>query len=69
VHNLRKWCSRLVPSDGTTVKLGAFADQLVVTIVPTRPGIVLIRGLHVTYSHGWKRGPEDVGEFVRVRAL
>jgi hypothetical protein len=68
VSDLHRWCTRLVPPDGATMRLGAFADQLVVTIVPRQPGKVLVKGLHVTYSHGWKRGPQDIGEFVRYRA-
>jgi len=68
VINIRSECSRLAPPDGATMKLGDFADQLVVTIVPTQPGTVLVKGLHVTYSHGWKRGPEDIGMFLRYRA-
>lgn len=68
VHNLHTWCSRLAPPAGATMRLGNYADQLVVTVVSSRPGTVLVKGLHVTYSHGWKRGPEDIGEFVRLRA-
>jgi hypothetical protein len=43
-------------------------DQLVMTVTPHQPGIVLVKGLHVTYSHGWQRGPEDIGMSIRLRA-
>lgn len=67
--DLHHWCTSVTPANGATLRVGGSApDQLVMTVVPRQPGTVLVRGLHVTYSHGWQRGPEDVGMYVRLRA-
>jgi len=68
VGAIHRECTRLVPADGATMRLTQPTDQLVLTIAPTQPGIVLVKGLHVTYSHGWQRGSQDLGQFVRVHA-
>ena len=68
VSDLSGTCSRLDDPAGASLRLGSFADQLVVTITPERPGVVVVRGLLVSYSHGWQHGTELVGDNIRVRA-
>lgn len=68
VSDLRGWCTRLVSADGATMHLAKPTDQLVMTVTPNRPGTVLVKGLHVSYSYDWKRSSQDIGEFVRLRA-
>jgi hypothetical protein len=66
---LHRWCTSVTQANGATLRVGGSApDQLVMTVVPRQPGTVLVRGLHVTYTHGWQRGPEDIGMYVRLRA-
>ncbi len=67
-----KWCSKVVDPDGARLRIRkeGFNDQLVVTIRPTRPGIVMVWGVDVTYGYGHRHGTQHVGENVRfvVRA-
>lgn len=66
---LHHWCTRVAPANGATMNVsGDSPDQLVMTVTPHQAGTVLIRGVHVTYSHGWQRGPEDIGMSIRLRA-
>lgn len=43
-------------------------DYLVLSITARRPGEVLVSGVDLDYSYGWKRGRQHVGDLVRVVA-
>jgi hypothetical protein len=63
----RRECSRLVPAQGAVMHVsGRAPDQLLVTVTGMVPGVVRIEGLHVSYTHGWHRGNQDVGADVRL---
>jgi hypothetical protein len=65
--NARQECSRLVPAQGAVMHVsGRAPDQLLVTVSGMVPGVVRIEGLHVSYTHGWHRGTQDVGADVRL---
>jgi hypothetical protein len=61
-------CSRLVPAEGATMKVRhAFPDQLLLIVTGHQPGVVQVRGLNVKYEHGWQRGTEHLGLWVKAR--
>jgi hypothetical protein len=63
------FCRSLTPAQGADLHLGpGLPDQIVVTITPTHPGLVSVRGVHLTYSYGWKRGSQDTGLWAQIRA-
>jgi hypothetical protein len=45
---------------------GPDPDQLVMTVVPQQRGTVVVEGLSVSYQYGFKRGTENIGEYVRL---
>jgi hypothetical protein len=66
---LGRWCSEVLPIDDTEMTLNADPHDIVVmTIRPTKPGVVRVRGMDLTYTDGWQRGTEQTGLTVVVRA-
>jgi hypothetical protein len=66
---LARWCSEVLPIDDTQMTLNADPrDIVLMTIRPTKPGVVRVRGADLTYTDGWQRGAEHVGALVIVRA-
>lgn len=58
-------CSRWVPLEGESVFLDDGADerqQVLMLVVPRRPGVVEIAGVDLDYTHGWRTGSQHVGE-------
>ena len=49
------------------IRKDGFNDQLVVTIRPTRPGIVMVWGLDLTYGYGHRHGTQHVGANVHFK--
>jgi hypothetical protein len=67
--SLERWCSEILPVDGTEIALNADPSEVVImTIRPAKPGVVRVRGMDLTYTDGWQRGTEHVGPRVVVRA-
>jgi hypothetical protein len=67
--NLERWCTEVLPIDDAEMTLNAAPrDIVLMTIRPTKPGVVRVRGADLTYTDGWKRGTEHVGSLVTVRA-
>lgn len=65
-----KYCSALTPADGVTLSLGRHPrEQLLLEVTLTRPGVVRIHGLDVTYAHGWQHGTQHIGGDVALRAV
>jgi hypothetical protein len=66
--SLERWCSEVLPIEDAEMTLNADPrDIFIMTIRPTRPGVVRVRGADLTYTDGWKRGTEHVGSLVVVR--
>lgn len=67
---MREMCLDPVPlHDGLRLDLSADAgQQLVMRVTPTQPGKVRIRGTDLTYSDGWQRGTQVVGEHLTLPA-
>ncbi|CAN5144047.1 hypothetical protein BH09ACT12_BH09ACT12_08180 [soil metagenome] len=42
-------------------------EQLLMKVTPHQPGSVEIAGAAVTYSDGWQRGAQDIGEYLSLR--
>ena len=62
-------CTRVVPADGATMRVtGAAPDQLVLTVTPTRPGKVVVRGVEVAYVYKGALEAQRMGLSVRVTA-
>jgi len=65
---LDEYCAEVVPLDDSEMEVSPDTGDLVVmTIRPTQPGSVRIRGMDLTYTDGWQRGTEHAGPVVRVR--
>ncbi len=41
-------------------------QQLLMKVAPRQRGIVEVAGAVVTYSHGWQRGSQTIGEHLRL---
>jgi hypothetical protein len=66
---LERWCTQVLPIDDTEMTLNADPPDIVLmTIRPTQPGVVRVRGMDLTYTDGWQRGAEHIGSLVVVRA-
>ncbi len=67
--DLSKSCREVVDPAGARMQLrdNAVSDQLIVTIRPTRPGVVMVWGLDVTYGYGHRHGTQHVGANVRFK--
>ncbi|HSJ19555.1 MAG TPA: hypothetical protein VK964_03180 [Nocardioidaceae bacterium] len=66
---LERWCSEVLPIDDIEMTLNAEPrDSVLMTIRPTKPGVVRVRGADLTYTDGWQRGAEHIGSLVVVRA-
>ncbi|HSV39037.1 MAG TPA: hypothetical protein VLI04_09775 [Nocardioidaceae bacterium] len=63
-----KICPEPVPVvDGTVLDVGSDEpQQLVMRISVERPGVVRTQGVALTYSHGWQRGTQAIGEHVKI---
>lgn len=69
---LSRHCSDIRPVEGTTMTVNGDNDEyLVMTVRPTRAGVVRIRGIDLAYSldwrHVWRRGTQATGMEVRIR--
>ncbi len=61
-----RWCTRLADAADTDMTLhGDPWEQLLLTITATRPGVVRVAGIGLTYSYGHRHGTQRVGLGVR----
>jgi hypothetical protein len=58
-----KYCETFEPAEGARMDAG---DQLIYRVGSDEPGSIVIEGVKVTYSHGWRRGSEITGPTVEV---
>jgi hypothetical protein len=69
---LDAYCAATRPADGAELVLGPHGqgDYLIMTLTPSRPGVVRVPSVDVTYRHGWNRlrqhGTETTGMSVRM---
>ena len=66
VRSVRRFCDALDVIDGDTQLRPP--DQVIVTVVPQRPGVVHIEGAPVDYRDGIRRGSQHSGLEIHVRA-
>lgn len=58
-------CSRWAALEGESISLVAEGDerqQVLMLVVPRRPGVVEIAGVDLAYTHGWRTGSQHVGD-------
>ena len=69
IGDLSRWCSRLLPMKNTRFPLTFVFPrrQVLMTIKTTKPGVVRIQGIHLTYRFGKQSGSQLVGEYVYQR--
>ena len=63
----RTVCGAMAPADGLTMQLSD--QQLIVAVTPHRVGTMLLRGLDVSYRHGWQDGTQRVGGDVQIQVV
>jgi hypothetical protein len=61
--SLGELCEWHKQAEGSTLRGG---DQLLLRVRSENPGRLVVRGVKVTYSHGWQRGSQVTGKTVRV---
>lgn len=65
--DISRFCESWVSIDGQQLTSDAHSlKQLLMKVTPRQPGDVEIAGAAVTYSQGWQRGTQDIGEHVRL---
>ena len=68
-RDARRYCTRLVPAEGATMRLGTNPGQeLLVGVTTTRPGRSVIRSHRIEFSEGWRDGTADIHASVVIRA-
>ncbi|WP_345718288.1 hypothetical protein [Angustibacter luteus] len=69
VADLSDYCRTLEPVRGATFDLDAASarqSQIVLTITPTRPGVVKVNGVRVSYRQGLRFGEQTTGPHLTV---
>lgn len=67
--SLAQYCTKVVPASGAHVeaqKRGSTFDYFVLTVVPLAPGPIVIDGIRVRHSGGWRDTTERTGSIVTV---
>ena len=60
---LDELCTRVVPVKGVDLTIGNDSvQQLVMTVTAAQAGTVVVRGVEVTYSDGWRHGTQRTGQ-------
>lgn len=70
-RGFEKFCPDAVPVEPLTNTLHTGTDpaqQLVVAITTGQRGVIRLDGFDVTYTHGWQRGTQTVGDSIKIRA-
>lgn len=62
-RDLDRFCADREPAEGARMTRD---DQLLLRVRSDEPGRVVVRGVEVTYSHGWRRGTQLTGPTARV---
>ncbi len=62
-RDLTRHCADREPAEGARMTRD---DQLLLRVRSDEPGRVVVRGVEVTYSHGWRRGTQLTGQTARV---
>lgn len=65
----RRYCTRLVPAEGTSMRLGTKPGQeLLVGITATQPGRSVIPNHRIEFREGWRRGTAEIHASVVIKA-
>lgn len=68
-HHVRRYCTRLVPAEGATMRLGTKPGQeLLVGVTTTQPGRSVIRSHRIEFHEGWRRGAAEIHASVDITA-
>ena len=66
---LRDECATVVPAHGATMELNAHPrQQVVMSVQMSQPDAITIRGMSLTYKHGWQTGTQTTGPSVEYRS-
>ncbi|MDP3892242.1 hypothetical protein [Nocardioides sp.] len=67
--DIQEECSSLRPAEGASLTLNATPrEQLVMAVTPHQRGRLTVRGVDLTYSHGWQRGAQLIGGEVELES-
>jgi hypothetical protein len=65
---LRDECATVVPARRATMELNAHPrQQVVMSVQMSQPRGITIRGIRLTYKHGWQTGTQTIGPSVEYR--
>lgn len=68
-QDIAELCATWGPIGGHRLTSDAASPaQLLMKVTPRQPGTVEIAGAALTYSQGWQRGAQDIGEHLRLLA-
>jgi hypothetical protein len=60
-RDLRRYCTRVVPAEGASMRLGTDpGHELLVGVTPTRPGRTVIQSHRIQFREGWQKGSDDI---------
>jgi hypothetical protein len=66
---LTRYCTRVVPAEGASMRLGTTpAEELLVGVTPTQPGRTVIRSHRIEFTEGWQRGSANIHAEVVILA-
>lgn len=64
----RARCEHVHPVAGTVIPVGhGTPTDIVMVIESPRPGLVVVSGVRVRYTDGWRHGEQVIGDHVRMR--
>jgi hypothetical protein len=69
-QGVKDQCLTLKPAAGADLRLrwtDGPPDQVLVIVTAQHPGVVSVRGVHLTYSYGWKRGTQHAGIWTELK--
>lgn len=59
--DVRRYCERVEPAEGSTMTLGTDpGSELLVGITPSRPGRTVIERHHIEFGEGWQHGQDEI---------
>jgi hypothetical protein len=68
-RHVRRYCTRLVPAEGASMRLGTRPGQeLLVGVTTTQPGRSVIQSHRIEFSEGWRQGTAEIHASVDIKA-
>lgn len=67
-RHVHRYCTRLVPAEGASMRLGIKPGQeLLVGVTTTQPGRSVIRSHRIEFSEGWRQGTAEIHASVDIK--